>query len=180
MEAKKSATELVLRAKAFYEDALRLLDTGDVYDAAEKAWCAIENMRKACLVAVKVPYNMAKAIREGVPLFSKILEKIGKKDLLRMYFYFNSRLHTLGFYEQVVPEDDLDKIIREEVPEWMQKIEELISVLISVDLSEVVEVVRKINQVKQDIIRVSAKYTELVNKLDKIITNKIAVLSNRA
>lgn len=41
---------------------LKLLDSGDIYDAAEKAWLAIETMRKAFLVAVGVPYKKRRAL----------------------------------------------------------------------------------------------------------------------
>ena len=62
--------------------ALELLERGDVRDAAEKAWSSIENMRKALLVAVKIPCDLAKNISTGVPLFIRILRALNRKDLL--------------------------------------------------------------------------------------------------
>jgi len=179
LESLQLVKELISKGKSDYESALRLLDAGDVYDAAEKAWSAIENFRKACLVAAKIPYDIAKTVGNGVPLFSKILEKLGKKDLLCMYFYFNSRLHSLGFYERVIPEEDIAKMIQEEVPKWLENIEQVVNTLKSIDLSETVEVLRKINQARQEALRASAKYAELRRKLDTIISNKISIILNK-
>ena len=52
-----------------YNDSLRLLNRGDIYDAAEKAWCAIENARKAFLVTIGVPPKEASSIEFGVTFF---------------------------------------------------------------------------------------------------------------
>jgi len=68
-----------------YEKALELLSRGDYYDVAEKAWNSIENMRKALLVALKIPLEKAKTVSQGLVLFSDILRRLGKKELLKMY-----------------------------------------------------------------------------------------------
>lgn len=108
---------------------------GDIRDAAEKGWRAIESMRKALLVVVRIPYDIAKTVTSGIPLFSKILKAIGRRDLLRMYFYFNSRLHTLGFYEMITPEDELGEMTREEAPAWVRELIGLVNSMRHVDLS---------------------------------------------
>jgi len=63
---------------------------------------------------MKIPYDVAKSIREEIPLFRRALEILGYDFLTRMYFYFSSRLHTLGFYERIIPEEDIARIIRSE------------------------------------------------------------------
>jgi len=133
--------DLIDRAKNDFKLSLSLLEKGDVRDAAEKAWMTIENIRKALLVAVKIPYEIAKTVVNGVPLFSKILKILGKKNLLRMYFYFNSRLHTLGFYEMVTPDDELEEIFRNEVPQWIEEMINVINSVKHVDLSHLVEII---------------------------------------
>ena len=127
------AISLINQAHNDLNLSFQLLERGDIRDAAEKAWRAIENTRKALLVAVKIPYEIAKTITSGVPLFSKILKAIGKKSLLRMYFYFDSRLHTLGFYEMITPEEELEDIIRNEVPEWIEEMEKIINSIKHID-----------------------------------------------
>jgi len=54
--------DLVKKAREHYMHTLKLLDSGDIYDDAEKAWLAIETMRKAFLVAVGVPYKKRRAL----------------------------------------------------------------------------------------------------------------------
>ena len=51
-----------LRSKAWavYEKAVEMLNRGDIKDFAEKAWLAIENMRKAIMIIAKVSYEITK------------------------------------------------------------------------------------------------------------------------
>jgi len=49
--------ELIKRAQNYYLKALELLETRDFCDASEKAWLAVETLRKAFLVAMGVPYE---------------------------------------------------------------------------------------------------------------------------
>jgi len=79
------AKDLIKLSWENYEKALELLSRGDYYDAAEKAWNAIENMRKAFLVILKIPHEKAKTISQGLVLFSDILRKLGEKEILKMY-----------------------------------------------------------------------------------------------
>ena len=53
-----------LRNKAWnaYDKAIEMLKKGDIRDSVEKAWLAIENMRKAIMVAAKVPYDIVRKI----------------------------------------------------------------------------------------------------------------------
>ena len=169
----RNIKELISNADKDYNDALRLLETGDTYDAAEKAWSAIEGLRKACLIAAKIPYEIAKTKSRGLPLFIKILKALGRKDLLKSYMYFSQQLHSMGFYERVTPESDLRDTIQDDVPEWMQKIKELINILRKVDLSDIIDILNEIDKIKQRILRESSKYLELQQKLSQMITQKI-------
>jgi len=94
----------------------------------KKAWSAIRDLRKACLITTKIPYEIAKTKSKRLPLFIKILKAVGRKDLLKSYMYFSQQLHSMGFYERVIPESDLRDTIQDNVPEWMQKIKELINI----------------------------------------------------
>ena len=172
-----SVEELIRRGWDDYSKALELLDAGDFYDAAEKAWSAIENFRKACLVAMKIPYVIAKSVRDGVPLFSKVLEGIGYDSLVKMYFYFDSRLHTLGFYERVTPEEDIKRIVRSEVKKWLKDAEELIGILRKVDLSGVVALLRELNRARQEALRASIKYAEVKSQIAETISKSLQTIT---
>jgi len=167
------AISLINQAHNDLNLSFQLLERGDIRDAAEKAWRAIENTRKALLVAVKIPYEIAKTITSGVPLFSKILKAIGKKSLLRMYFYFDSRLHTLGFYEMITPEEELEDIIRNEVPEWIEEMEKIINSIKHIDLSHLTGLIEKMNKIKLEILRKSNEYMKISVEISKQITNTL-------
>jgi len=166
--------ELIDKARDDLRLALDMLEKGDIRDAAEKAWRSIENIRKALLVAVKIPYDIAKTVGSGVPLFSKILKALGRRNLLRMYFYFESRLHSLGFCEMITPDDELEEIIRDEVPAWIEEMTKIIGSLVHVDLSHVAEIIRKMNRIKAEILRKSSEYIALSNKLNEKIAAMIS------
>lgn len=165
---------LIFQAKKDLSLALQLLEREDFRDAAEKAWRAIENLRKALLVTVKIPYRIAKTIVSGVPLFSKIMRALKKKDLLRMYFYFESRLHTLGFYEMITPEDELEVIIRDEVPQWIENMLEVIESVVDIDLSHIAGLIERVNKIKAEITRKSEEYLRISNKISEEISSVIA------
>lgn len=156
-----SVKQLISSADRDYSDAIRLLEEGDTYDAAEKAWSAIENLRKACLVAAKIPYETAKTTSKGLVLFIKILKALGRKDLIKTYMYFSYQLHSLGFYERIIPESDLEDTIRGEVPEWIQKIKNIIKTLQYVGLSAITSILKEIDKAKQKILQASSEYITL-------------------
>ncbi|MEX0568036.1 MAG: PaREP1 family protein [Candidatus Njordarchaeota archaeon] len=168
-----NTADLIIQAKNDLDLSFQLLEKGDIRDAAEKAWRSIENIRKALLVTIKIPYNIAKTITTGVPLFSKILRALGKRDMLRMYFYFDSRLHTLGFYEMVIPEEELEDIIRNEVPQWIEKMIEVIDSTKRIDLSRLVGLIEKMNRIRMEILRKSNEYLKISNQISKEIAATI-------
>jgi len=169
--------ELLNTCEQNFIKAMDLLDKGDVRDAAEKAWGSIEAMRKALLVAVKIPYEIAKNVSTGLPLFTKILRALGRKDLLEKYFFFNSHVHIYGFYEMVTPEDELKKVIEDEVREWITQMRNIIESIKEIDLSSVVDIVLKTKKIKSEIIQKSREYedlqTQLNSKIQALIKKKI-------
>ena len=65
--------ELVAKAWEIYEKALELLETGNIRDAAEKSWLAVETMRKTIMVASKIPYEKTERVNLALNAFSKTL-----------------------------------------------------------------------------------------------------------
>lgn len=166
--------ELISKSKQNLIKALELLERGDIRDAAEKAWNSIETMRKALLVAVKIPYDVAKNVSIGLPIFTKILRALNRKDLLEKYFFFNSHIHIYGFYEMITPDDELEKVIREDVPIWISQIEEVIRDIKNVDLSSIVDIVLKAQKLKSEILQKSKEYAELQTQINTIIKTSMA------
>ncbi len=172
-----SVEELIHKGWSDYTKALELIETGDFYDAAEKSWSAIENFRKACLVAMKIPYNIAKSVKDGVPLFSRILESLGYNSLVRMYFYFDSRLHILGFYERVTPEETIKKIIYDEVRSWLKDMENAIEILKKIDLSGIVVLLKKLNKARQEALKASMNHAEIKSQIAEIISKSLQTIT---
>ena len=71
--------DLVMEAKKSYEAALELLNRGDHYDSAEKAWRAIEYLREAILVAAKIPHEKTNSYRSTI-IFRSITRIEGEKN----------------------------------------------------------------------------------------------------
>ena len=63
--------ELIKQSFQLYNLAINSLDKGDLVDACEKAWGAIEAMRKALLVKAGISYDSAKSISIGIPRFTR-------------------------------------------------------------------------------------------------------------
>ena len=124
-------------AERHYTHALRLIETNDIYDAAEKAWLAIETIRKAFLVAIGVPYEMAKSVSYSLPLFNRLLKALGLKDLLRVYESFYYRLHAMGFYENSTPVEEIIRTIKVEVASWIDVMKKVIRNIQGTDISEI-------------------------------------------
>jgi len=62
-------------------------------------------MRKSLMVAAKVPYDIAKKISIALNIFNGILKALKLEPLLESYYYFQSTLHGLSFYEGILNED---------------------------------------------------------------------------
>ncbi len=110
-------------------------------------------------------------------LFIKILKALGRKDILKTYMYFGQQLHSLGFYERIVPESDLEETIREDVPRWIHEAKLLVRILEHVDLSHVAGLVEEIDKTRQRILRAASEYMVLQQKLSEIIAQQISSVS---
>jgi len=144
--------ELIEVAERHHVHALRLIETNDIYDAAEKAWLAIETMRKALLVAIGVPYEKAKSVAYGLPLFSRLLKAPGLRDMLRTYESFYYRLHAMGFYENLTPTEDIIHTVEVEVPSWIDRMKEIIRNICGTDISDVLRSYDEALKLKREII----------------------------
>jgi len=176
LENEYSVSELMEKSYEIYEKALELLSRGDYYDAAEKAWSSIEYMRKAFLVALNVPYREAKTINKGLILFSDILRKLNRRDLLRIYDQLMLRLHILGFYEQIIPADEIDEMIHSVVLKFLAEMKKLIESIKGIDMRKAIEFLDKMNKVRQEILSRSAELYEIrreyINYIERALVHK--------
>lgn len=164
--------ELVSKALNLYELALASIERGDYTDACEKAWACIETLRKTLLVKAGISYDKAKSITYGIPLFTRLLRKLGRKDLLEKYTFFNYKLHVMEFYEGITEIWEIEEIIQEDLKEWIHSMLKLIEEL-NVDLHKAEEILKEIEQTKRKLINESARLFELRAKLDAIVEKAI-------
>ncbi|MEX0569396.1 MAG: PaREP1 family protein [Candidatus Njordarchaeota archaeon] len=167
--------DLIARAKELYQEGLRLFDRGDYYDVAEKGWCTVELLRKAVLVAVGVPYEKASNIEFGLPMFTRILKILGRKDLLDSYYKFSSCLHIYGFYEMVSSPEEIERSLSE-LEVWINDIEVVAERLSKTRLEGAVELMEKCLKLKRKILQTNVEYyktlRELANMIQQIISTK--------
>ena len=168
--------ELVSKAREVYQKALELLERGDYFDSAEKGWCAVELMRKALLVAVGIPLDKAKSLDFSMPIFARILKGLGRRDLLKEYYRFDSCLHIRGFYEMISTEDEIS-ITLQELGSWLDDMEELVRSLSGVDLSSIVEVMDKCLELKRKILKTSIEYHNMLGKIRHAIQQALSNLA---
>ena len=161
--------ELISAGLRNYEKAIELLDRGDYYDAAEKAWSAVESFRKAFLVALGVPYQKVRTISYCLPLFGRLMRALGLKKLLRRYEWFDYKLHIMGFYERLTPEDEIELIVRRHVKLWLDRMRSLILRLSGVNISDILEIYDRAVRLKQEVLRKSSELVEINNELAKRI-----------
>jgi len=159
-----------LRRKAWeaYEKAVEMLNKGDIRDSAEKAWLAIENMRKAIMVAAKVPYDVTKKISVALNIFNGILKVLNAESLLERYYYFQATLHGLSFYEGVLNEDvTIDAILKAE--KWLRGAEKIINEAKNIDARPLVDVEMKRKKIQAEILSKSMELIKLREKRTSII-----------
>ncbi len=150
-----------------YEKAIELLDRGDYYDAAEKAWSGVEYLRKAFLVALGVPYEKARTINYGLPLFGRLLRALGLKKLLRRYEWFDYKLHIMGFYERLTPEDEIEIIIRRYVRQWLEEMRKIVLKLKGMSIDEILDIYNRIVKLKQEVLKKSEELAVINNEFIK-------------
>jgi len=160
--------DFLSKAKETYHEALKLLARGDFLDAAEKSWWAVELMRKALLVSVRIPPEKAESLEFSLPIFERLLKAIERRDLLREYYRFNSCLHVMGFYRMLTSEEEIAKTL-EEVDTWIRNIENIAKKLSGVNLSKVVELMDEALRIKREILKANVKYHEALSKISELI-----------
>jgi len=160
--------ELVAKAWEIYEKALELLETGNIRDAAEKSWLAVETMRKTIMVASKIPYEKTERVNLALNVFSKILEILDHEDLLSEYYALNATLHGMAFYEGVLNEDTTRKFIRK-AEEWLRKAEAILELASQIDASQLMTLEEEKMRIKARIISENIKILEIKAKENEII-----------
>ena len=170
--------ELIEVAEGHYTHALKLIETNDIYDAAEKAWLAIETMRKTFLVALGVPYEKTKSIAYSLPLFNRLLKALGLKDLLRMYESFYYRLHAMGFYENITPTEEIIYTIRVEVASWIDRMRRIIRNIRDTDISEILRSYDEAIKLKREIMAKNVRLARIYENINSLLAKKLEPVKN--
>ena len=113
MVATNDVIAIFADAQAVHADALRLLESGDIRDAAEKAWCATKRATDALILARTgvEPQISSHTTRRIAALAG---EDRAAESLRRRYFSRQSELHGACFYLGVCePVDEIHRRIRE-------------------------------------------------------------------
>lgn len=152
--------DLVLEAWNIYEEAKKLLEKEDIRDAAEKAWLAVETMRKAILVAAKIPYEETKKVSIALPVFNNILIALGEKELLDKYYTFQSTLHSSAFYEDLL-NGEVAIIYITEVEKWLYEAERVIDKASRIDATKFLELAKRRLRIKSEILSKSKELRAL-------------------
>ncbi len=100
-------------ARAVHADALRLLEAGDIRDAAEKAWCATKRATDALILArTGETTELSPATTQG--LVALAAEDRNIWSLRRRYFSRQSELHGACFYLGACePIEEVERRIRQ-------------------------------------------------------------------
>ena len=111
MVATDRTSTIFADARAVHADALRLLEAGDVRDAAEKAWCATKRATDALILAQtgEEPETTAMTT-EG--LLALAMRSDAFENLVGRYFTRISYLHGTCFYNGMCG-PDTERRIRE-------------------------------------------------------------------
>ena len=102
-------------ARSVHADALRLLEAGDIRDAAEKAWCATKRSTDALILARtgEEPQISSETTR-GIGALASADQDV--RILRRRYFSRQSELHGACFYlGSCEPVDEVERRIRQTV-----------------------------------------------------------------
>ena len=92
-----SIADIFSDARAVHADALRLLEAGDIRDAAEKAWCATKRATDALILArTEVEPVLSSETTRGVNRLAVADQAV--RPLRRRYFSRQSELHGSCFY----------------------------------------------------------------------------------
>ncbi len=152
--------KLVSEAWLVYEEAKNLLKEGDIRDAAAKAWLVVETMRKAIMVAAKIPYEETKKINIAIPVFSSILIGLREKDLLDKYYTLQSTLHGMSFYEGLLNEE-ATVIYIIEAEKWLERAEKIIGKAGRIDATGLLKLAKDRARIKSEILSKSQELQAL-------------------
>ena len=120
-------SEIFDDARAVHADAIRLLQLGDIRDAAEKAWCATKRASDALLLARTVVEPETSSDTSG-GLLELAEEDNAVKSLIRRYYSRQRELHGACFYFGLCePLDEVERRIRE-TADYIQDAENLAGV----------------------------------------------------
>ena len=99
-------------ARAVHADALRLLEAGDIRDAAEKAWCATKRATDALILArTDIEPEISSDTSRGLAALAT--QDQAFRALRRRYHSRQSLLHGDCFYLGICdPIDDVERRIR--------------------------------------------------------------------
>ena len=100
-------------ARNLHADALRLLEAGDIRDAAEKAWCATKRATDALILArTEEEPQISSETTRGVNGLAVADQAV--RPLRRRYFSRQSELHGSCFYlGDCEPFDEVERRIRQ-------------------------------------------------------------------
>ncbi len=113
MVATDRTSEIFSDARAVHADALRLLEAGDIRDAAEKAWCATKRATDALILArTGTEPEISSDTTRGLARLST--EDRAVRPLRSRYFSRQSELHGACFYLGACePADEVERRIRD-------------------------------------------------------------------
>ena len=100
-------------ARAVHAKSLRLLESGDIRDSAEKAWCATKRATDALILArTGIEPEISSDTTRGLARLAT--EDHAVRPLRGRYYSRQSELHGACFYLGVCePADEVDRRIRE-------------------------------------------------------------------
>ncbi len=111
MVATNRVAEIFADARAVHGSALRVLEQGDIRDAAEKAWCAIKRATDALILA-RTGEEPRTTARTSNDLDALARQDSSVKPLVGRYYSRISQLHGSCFYDGICNEET-ERRIRE-------------------------------------------------------------------
>lgn len=113
MQTTERVSEILDDARSVQQDAIRLLDIGDVRDSAEKAWCATKRATDALILSrTGLEPETSSDTSGGLLVLAQGDESM--RSLVRHYYSRQAELHGACFYLGLCePADELERRIRQ-------------------------------------------------------------------
>ena len=113
MVATDQVSAILADARAVHADALRMLEAGDVRDAAEKAWCATKHATDALILArTRTVPEFSSDTSRGLLMLAE--EDSTVSPLIGRYYSRQGHLHGECFYHGVCePAAEVERRIRQ-------------------------------------------------------------------